>query len=162
MSTYAPRIETMQIKPSKIGIVIGPGGKQIRAIIEETGVDIDINDNGTVSLASSSSDGLERAKQIIFGLTAEAEIGKTYSGKITSIVPFGLFVEILPGKEGLCHISELDVHRIEDIHEYVKERQMKIGDVVEVLVTDINDRGQLKLSRKALLRQTRPHANVSA
>lgn len=159
MSTYAPRIETMQIKPSKIGLVIGPGGKQIRAIVEETGVEININDNGTVSLSSASAEGLEKAKQIIHGLTAEAEIGKTYSGKIMSIVPFGFFVEILPGKEGLCHISELDVHRIEDINEYTKEKQIKIGDEIQVLVTDINDRGQLKLSRKALLRQTRPQAH---
>jgi polyribonucleotide nucleotidyltransferase len=159
MSTYAPRIETMQIKPSKIGLVIGPGGKQIRAIVEETGVEININDNGTVSLSSTSAEGLEKAKQIIHGLTAEAEIGKTYSGKIVSIVPFGFFVEILPGKEGLCHISELDVHRIEDINEYAKEKQIKIGDEIQVLVTDINDRGQLKLSRKALLRQTRPQAH---
>jgi polyribonucleotide nucleotidyltransferase len=162
MSTYAPRIETMQIKPSKIGLVIGPGGKQIRAIVEETGVEININDDGTVSLASSSAEGLERAKQIISGLTAEAEIGKTYTGPITSIVPFGFFIEVLPGKEGLCHISELDVYRIENIDDYVKEKHIKIGDVVEVLVTDINDRGQLKLSRKALLRKERPHAPVTA
>lgn len=157
MSIYAPRIETMQVKPSKIGIVIGPGGKQIRAIVEETGVDIDINDDGTISLASASQAGLERAKEIIHGLTAEAEIGKTYSGKITSIVPFGFFVEILPGKEGLCHISEIDVHRIEDINEYTKDKNIKIGDELQVIVTDINDRGQLKLSHKALLRQARPH-----
>ena len=158
MSIHAPRIETMQVKPSKIGTVIGPGGKQIRAIIEETGVDININDDGIISLASSSAEGLERAKQIIYGLTAEAEIGKTYMGKLSSIVPFGFFIEILPGKEGLCHISELDVFRIEDINEYVKEKHIKIGDEMEVVVTDINDRGQLKLSRKALLRQARPQA----
>ncbi len=162
MSTYAPRIETIQIKPSKIGIVIGPGGKQIRAIVEETGVDININDNGTVSLASASAEGLERAKQIILGLTAEAEIGKTYSGRLMSIVPFGFFVEILPGKEGLCHISELDVNRIEDINDYVKEKNIKIGDELQVVVQDINDRGQLKLSRKALLRQARPQAPIPA
>jgi polyribonucleotide nucleotidyltransferase len=159
MSAYAPRIETMQIKPSKIGLVIGPGGKQIRAIVEETGVEINISDDGIVSLASSSPEGLERAKQIIQGLTAEAEIGKTYTGKITSIVAFGLFVEIFPGKEGLCHISELDVYRIEDINEYVREKHIKTGDVMEVIVTDINDRGQLKLSRKALFRKERPQIN---
>lgn len=158
MSAYAPRIETMQIKPSKIGIVIGPGGKQIRAIVEETGVDVNIDDDGTVSLASSSAEGLERAKEIIFGLTAEAEIGKTYTGKIASIVDFGFFVEILPGKEGLCHVSEIDLHRIEDLRVYVKEKNIKIGDEFPVIVTDINDRGQLKLSHKAILRQERPHA----
>lgn len=157
MSVYAPRIETIQIKPSKIGLVIGPGGKQIRAIVEETGVQVDINDSGLVSLSSQSAEGLEKAKAIINGLTAEAEVGKTYVGKITSIVPFGLFVEILPGKEGLCHISEVDVHRIEDIMVYTKEQNIKIGDELQVVVTDINDRGQLKLSRRALLRQGRPH-----
>lgn len=158
MSIYAPRIETVQIKPSKIGLVIGPGGKQIRAIVEETGVDINIEDDGTVSLASSSAEGLERAKEIIYGLTAEAEIGKTYTGKIASIVDFGFFVEILPSKEGLCHISEIDLHRIEDLKEYVKAKNIKVGDELQVIVTDINDRGQLKLSHKALLRQARPHA----
>jgi polyribonucleotide nucleotidyltransferase len=151
MSIYAPRIETMQVKPSKIGLVIGPGGKQIRSIIEETGVSIDINDDGCVSLASSSAESLEKAKRIIHGLTAEAEIGKTYSGKIASIVQFGFFVEILPGKEGLCHISEIDVQRIEKIEDYVKQHNIKVGDPFEVIVSDINDRGQLKLSHKALL-----------
>lgn len=158
MSIYAPRIETMQIKPSKIGIVIGPGGKQIRAIIEETGVDVDINDSGLVSLSSNSAENLEKAKAIILGLTAEAEIGKTYTGKIKSVMNFGLFVEILPGKEGLCHISEIDVHRIEDINDYMKENNLHVGSELSVLVSDINDRGQLKLSRKALLRQARPQA----
>ena len=158
MSIYAPRIETMQIKPSKIGIVIGPGGKQIRAIVEETGVEINIDDDGTVSLASNSSTGMERAKEIISGLTAEAVVGKIYKGKITSIVPFGLFVEILPSKEGLCHVSEIDLHRIEDLAAYTKEKGIKIGDEIEVLLIDITDRGQYKLSRKALLRQARPQA----
>lgn len=157
MSEYAPRIETMQIKPSKIGIVIGPGGKQIRAIVEETGVQVDINDDGVVSLASQSAEGLQRAKEIIHGLTAEAEIGKTYNGKISSIVAFGFFVELFPGKEGLLHVSEIDLHRIEDLNEYVKEKHVKIGDEIQVVVTDINDRGQIKLSRKALLRQAKSH-----
>ena len=146
MSIYAPRIETMQIKPSKIAIVIGPGGKQIRAIIEETGVEIDINDDGLISIASSNLEGIEKAKAIINGLTSEVEIGKTYSGKVTSVVAFGVFVEILPGKEGLCHISEFEHTRIENLANHVKQ-----GDVISVKVLDINERGQLKLSRKALL-----------
>jgi len=146
MSIYAPRIETMQIKPSKIGIVVGPGGKQIRAIIEETGVQIDINDTGLISIASNNAEGIEKAKKIIHGLTAEVEIGKTYNGKIVSIVNFGLFVEVLPGKEGLCHISEYDNSRIDDLNKHVK-----IGDMITVKVLEVNDRGQLKLSRKALL-----------
>jgi len=146
MSIYAPRIETMQIKPSKIATVIGPGGKQIRAIIEATGVQIDIDDTGTVSIASSNLESIEKAKAIINGLTAEIEIGRTYAGKITSIMPFGAFVEILPGKEGLCHISEFDKIRIENLNDFAK-----IGDAINVKVLDINERGQLKLSRKALL-----------
>lgn len=160
MSVYAPRIETMQVKPSKIGTVIGPGGKQIRAIIEQTGVEIDINDDGIISLSSQSAEGLEKAKDIIYSLTAEAEIGKTYFGKIMSVVPFGLFVEILPGKEGLCHISEIDVTRINDLNEYLGEQKLKIGDSIHVVVTDINERGQLRLSRKAHLMQESRHKRL--
>lgn len=146
MSMYAPRIETLQIKPSKIATVIGPGGKQIRAIIEQTGVQIDIDDNGLISIAASNLEGIEKAKAIIFGLTAEVEIGRVYAGKITSIMPFGAFVEILPGKEGLCHISEFDKARIENLNDFAK-----VGDGINVKVLDINERGQLKLSRKATL-----------
>ena len=146
MSTYAPRIETLTIKPSKIATVIGPGGKQIRAIIEATGVQIDIDDSGLVSIASNDLQGLEKAKGMIFALTAEVEIGRVYPGKITSIMPFGAFVEILPGKEGLCHISEFDKMRIEDLNNHAKA-----GDLINVKVLDINERGQLKLSRKATL-----------
>lgn len=146
MSDYAPRIETMQIRPSKIATVIGPGGKQIRAIIEETGVQIDIDDSGLISIASNTLEGIEKAKQIIHGLTAEVEIGRVYTGKVTSVVPFGAFVEILPGKDGLCHVSEWDHQRIANMAEHAKP-----GDIVSVKVIDINERGQLKLSRKILL-----------
>jgi polyribonucleotide nucleotidyltransferase len=146
MSKHAPRIETIQIKPSKIAVVIGPGGKQIRAIIEQTGVQIDIDDSGLISLASSTFEGIQKAKDIIFGLTSEVEIGRVYKGKITSIVPFGAFVEILPGKEGLCHISEFDNARIANLNDHAKQ-----GDEISVKVLDINERGQLKLSRKATL-----------
>ncbi len=145
LSQYAPRIETMQIKPSKIGTVIGPAGKQIRAIVEETGVQIDINDSGLVSISSNNPEGMERAKQIIFNLTAEVEIGKTYTGRVVSIVPFGAFVEVF-GKEGLCHISELSHSRVQNVSDVVKE-----GDSLEVKVLDVNDRGQIKLSHKATL-----------
>jgi polyribonucleotide nucleotidyltransferase len=147
MSKYAPRIETIQIKPSKIGIVIGPGGKQIRAIIEETGVQIDINDSGLVSIASNNSEAMEKAKQIIHNLTAEVEIGKIYTGKIVSTVAFGYFVELFPGKEGLCHISEISNKRLATIH----DAPFKDGDTLEVKVIDINDRGQIKLSHRALM-----------
>lgn len=149
MSIYAPRIETVKISPSKIGAVVGPGGKQIRAIIEETGVEIDIDDTGLVSISSPSFEGIERAKEIIHSLTAEVEVGRTYKGKITSVVPFGIFVEVLPGKEGLCHISEFAHERTNDLNDVVKP-----GEMVTVKVIDINERGQLKLSRKATLATT--------
>ncbi|NGX61938.1 MAG: Polyribonucleotide nucleotidyltransferase [Chlamydiae bacterium] len=147
MSVYAPRIETIQVKPSKIAVIIGPGGKQIRAIVEESGAQIDINDDGVVSIASNNSESMAIARRIIEGLIAEVEVGKVYEGKITSVVNFGAFVEILPGKEGLCHISELSDTRVEDIFSYIKE-----GQKLTVKVLDINERGQLKLSRKATLK----------
>lgn len=146
LSAHAPRIETMQIKPSKIGIVIGPGGKQIRAIIEETGVQIDISESGLVSIASTNPEAMQRAKDIVHGLTAEAEIGAIYTGKIVGIKDFGYFVEIFPGKEGLCHISEISHQRLNSI----QDAPFKEGDLLEVKVLDVNDRGQIKLSHKAV------------
>lgn len=146
MSQHAPRIETLKIKPSKIAVVIGPGGKQIREIIAKTGVEIDIDDSGLVSIASPNLEGIQKAKDIINGLTAEVEVEATYTGKITSVVPFGVFVEILPGKEGLCHISEYDHQRIEKMEDVAK-----VGDTITVKVLKINERGQLQLSRRAVL-----------
>ena len=151
MSEYAPRIETLQVNANKIGTIIGPGGKQIRAIIEETGVDININDDGLVSITSASAEGIKKAKQMIHGLIAEVEVGKIYVGTISSIVEFGIFVEVLPGKEGLCHISELDNQRIENIFAYTKSANMHPGVQVTVEVLDISNRGQIRLSRKAAL-----------
>lgn len=151
MSSYAPRIETFKIKPSKIAIVIGPGGKQIRSIIEETGVELDIEDDGTVCITSPDQKSIEMAKSIIQSLTADVEVGQVYTGRITSVVPFGVFVELLPGKEGLCHISEYDVMRIAEMRDVAKE-----GDVITVKVMEINDRGQLRLSRKVLLSAPKP------
>ena len=145
LSKYAPRIETVQIIQSKIGTVIGPGGKQIRAIIEETGVEMDISDDGLITIASSTPEGIERAKEIIQSLTGEAEVGKTYEGVITSIKPFGLFVKIY-GSEGLCHISEVSLSRVNDLNDMFKE-----GDKLVVKVLDINDRGQIRLSHKVTL-----------
>lgn len=145
LSQHAPRIETVQVKPSQIATIIGPGGKQIRAIVEESGADIDIDDSGLVSIASSTSDGMAKAKEIIHNLTAEVEIGKTYKGKIVTIKDFGLFVAIL-SKQGLCHISELSHSRIENIYDHYKE-----GEMIEVKVLEINNNGQIRLSHKALL-----------
>lgn len=142
LSLFAPRIETIKINQSKIGSVIGPGGKQIRSIIEETGVQIDIADNGLISLASSDPASMAKAKQIIESIVGEVEIGKIYIGKVTSVVPFGVFVEILPKKEGLCHISQL-ADGIGDIFKYIS-----VGKELAVKVTNINDRGQIQLSHK--------------
>jgi len=154
LSQYAPRIETVQVKPSKIGLIIGPGGKQIRAIIEESGADIDIDDSGIVSISANSQEAILKAKELIHNLVSELEIGKTYSGTIVSIKDFGVFVKIFE-KEGLCHISEYDHRRIADLHDVCKE-----GDKIEVKVLDINDRGQVKLSRKALLPYPQPASPV--
>jgi len=148
LSKHAPRIETLRVKSSKIGTVIGPGGKQIRAIIEQSGAEVDIDDSGLISISASSSQAMEKAKSMIIDLTAEVEIGKVYDGVVVSIVPFGVFVQIF-GKEGLCHISELAHTQIQDIRQICKE-----GDPIKVKVLDINDRGQIRLSRKALLLPT--------
>jgi len=149
MSPFAPRIETLQIKKSKIGTVIGPGGKQIRAIVEETGVQIDISDDGIVSIASTDGAAMAKAKAIIVGLTADVEIGQVYKGPIVSIMPFGYFVELLPGKEGLCHISEISHQRLATIH----DAPFKEGDIIEVKVLDVSDQGKIKLSHKVLSEQ---------
>lgn len=146
LSEHAPRIETIQVKPSKIGVIIGPGGKQIRAIIEESGAQIDINDAGVVSIAATSGESMEKAKAMILGLVTEIEKGKIYKGKIVSIVAFGAFVELPGGKQGLLHISEIDHRRLKTVDEV-----LKLHDMVEVQVLDINEAGQMKLSRKVLL-----------
>lgn len=145
LSKYAPRIESIQVKPSKIGTIIGPGGKQIRAIIEESGAQVDIDDSGIVSISANNPESIEKAKAMIINLVSDVEIGKTYHGQIVSIVAFGAFVKIFD-KEGLLHISEFDHRRINNLNEVCK-----VGDFVDVKVLDVNDRGQIKLSRKALI-----------
>jgi polyribonucleotide nucleotidyltransferase len=145
MASHAPRIEQIRIKPSQIGMVIGPGGKQIRAIIEASGAEIDINDEGIVSIASNNADSMAKARQMVLDLTSEVEVGKTYQGEVASVVDFGVFVKIF-GKEYLCHVSELAWERVEHPKDLFKE-----GDAIEVKVIGQNDRGQLKLSRKVLL-----------
>ncbi len=149
ISRYAPKIVTLKIKIDQIGLVIGPGGKTIREIIEKSGAQIDISEDGTVMVASPNAEGNEIAVNLIHGLTADAEVGKTYKGRVKKITDFGAFVEILPGKEGLLHISEIDHKRVQRVDEY-----MKLGDEVEVLLQEITSRdGKTKyeLSRKALL-----------
>ena len=146
ISKYAPRIETMQINTSKIATVIGPGGKQIRQIIERSGAQVDINDNGIISIAASTQESINKAKELIEGLTGEVEVGKIYNGRVTSVTTFGAFVDVLPGKEGLCHISELSKQKVENTADVVKE-----GDMLAVKLLSINEKGQLKLSHKATL-----------
>jgi polyribonucleotide nucleotidyltransferase len=149
MSEYAPRIYTITIPVDKIREVIGPGGKVIRSIIEQTGVKIDVSDDGTVNVASNDSAAAQKALQIIGDITAVAEIGKTYLGKVVRIVDFGAFVEIFPGTDGLLHISEIAENRIKDVRDELKE-----GDqiLVKVLALEGN---KIKLSRKAILKEQR-------
>jgi len=146
LSPYAPMIINMMINPDKIREVIGTGGKVINKIIDETGVKIDIDNDGKVSILSNDQEMCMKAKAIIEGIVAEPEVGKIYSGKITKIMQFGAFVEILPGKEGLLHISQMDKQRVAKVEDLFKE-----GDSVEVKLTEIDSQGRLNLSRKVLL-----------
>ncbi len=146
LSPYAPRMYRITIDPGKIGTVIGPGGKMIRSIINETKTTIDVEDDGTVVIGSSSEEAARKAISIIEGLTKEAEVGSIYTGKVTRLMNFGAFVEILPGKEGLVHISELSDHRVAKVEDVVK-----VGDVITVKVTEIDHLGRVNLSRKAVL-----------
>ena len=149
MSQYAPRIYTINIPTDKIRDVIGPGGKVIRGIVEQTGVKIDVEDDGTIRIASADEASANKAIQIISDITAVAEVGKTYLGKVVRLVDFGAFVEIFPGTDGLLHISEIAETRIKDVRDELKE-----GDqiLVKVLATEGN---KIKLSRKAVLREQR-------
>jgi polyribonucleotide nucleotidyltransferase len=148
LSAFAPRIETMRIPEDKIGLLIGPGGKTIKGIVAETGAEINIEDDGSVHIYSNNAEALNRAKQIIAGMTKEIEIDELYSGTVVSIKEFGAFVEVLPGKDGLCHISELAegrVNRTEDV--------VKIGDVIWVKCIGVDDKGRVKLSRRAAMKE---------
>ncbi|MDQ3308582.1 MAG: polyribonucleotide nucleotidyltransferase [Gemmatimonadota bacterium] len=146
MSRYAPRIITIKVNPSKIGEIIGPKGKTIRGIQEATGATINIDDDGTVRISSVSGEAGERARRMITGMTEEPEVGRIYEGVVKSTTAFGAFVEILPGTEGLCHISELAEGRVANTEDVVKR-----GDVVRVKLLAIDEKGRLRLSRKAAL-----------
>jgi polyribonucleotide nucleotidyltransferase len=148
ISSYAPRLLQIRINPEKIGLLIGPGGKTIKGIQESTGAKIDIEDDGTVYISHMESAGAEAAKAKVEALTEEVRIGKVYEGKVTSVKDFGAFIEILPGRDGLCHISELDdkyVGKVEDV--------CKVGDILKVKVIAIDEHDRVKLSRKVLLRE---------
>ncbi len=148
LSKYAPRIETIKINPEKIGALIGPGGKTIKGIVAETGAEINIEDDGSVHIYATSGESMARAKEIIGGMTREIEIGQTYQGRVVSVKEFGAFVEVFPGRDGLVHISELAdfrVNRTEDV--------AKVGDMIWVKCIGIDDKGRVKLSRKAALKE---------
>ena len=146
LSKYAPRIFTLQIKPDKIGDLIGPKGKTIRGIQEATGAKISVEDTGIVTIAAVGGEAGDRAKEMVMAITAEPEVGKIYEGPVKSTTPFGAFVEIIPGVEGLLHISELQHGRVEKTEDVVKK-----GDMVKVKLLEVDDRGRMKLSRKALI-----------
>ena len=146
LSPYAPRIITVQIDPEKIGKIIGPGGKTVRAIQEETGVKIDIGEEGMVFIASADGEGSQRAVQMVEALTEEAEIGKIYTGKVVRTTDFGAFIEILPGTDGMVHISQLADYRVPSVEDVVR-----VGDEIMVMVIDIDREGKIRLSRQAVL-----------
>ena len=148
LSEFAPRIETIKIKPDKIREVIGSGGKVIRSITEQTGVKIEIQDDGTINIASSDPLATKKAIAMIEAICAEAEVGKTYSGKVVKIAEFGAFVEILPNQQGLLHISEIANERVRQVSDVLKE-----GELIDVKVLEVDRAGRIKLSRKALLTQ---------
>jgi polyribonucleotide nucleotidyltransferase len=156
LSPYAPRIETIHIKPDKIGLLIGPGGKTIKGIVAETGAEINIEDDGSVHIYSNSGESLRRAKEIIVGMTKEITVGEVYQGTVVSTKEFGAFVEVLPGKDGLCHISELADFRVNKTEDVVK-----IGDLIWVKCIGIDDKGRVKLSRKAAMKERDAKASAS-
>ena len=149
-SRHAPRMLVIKINPEKIGALIGPGGKNIRGIQEMTGAKIDIQEDGTVQIAHSSAEGAEAAKLRVEAITEEVRVGKIYEGRVASVKDFGAFIEILPGRDGLCHISELDDKYVERV-----DAVCKVGDVMKVKVIAIDDQDRVKLSRKAVLREER-------
>ena len=146
ISKYAPRIETIKINPEKIGAIIGPGGKNIKKLVEESGCEIDIEDDGTVNIFSVTAEGMKIARDAILGMTAEAEPGKIYRGKVVTIKEFGAFVEFLPGKDGLVHISELANFRVKKTEDIVK-----VGDEITVKCLGVDEKGRVRLSRRAAM-----------
>jgi polyribonucleotide nucleotidyltransferase len=156
VSYHAPRIITIHVKPEKIREIIGPGGKVIRGIIEATGVKIDVEDDGSVTIASTDEAASKKAIEMVQRIIAEAEIGKIYKGTVRKIVEFGAFVEILPGTDGLVHISQLAPGRVNKVSDVLKE-----GDEVMVKVLEIDRAGKIRLSRKEALQETGEAASQS-
>ena len=150
LSPYAPRIYTITIKPERIREVIGPGGKIIKGIVEQTGVKIDIEDSGLVRIVSGDVDAANAAVEIIKKITREVEVGTVYMGKVKKVVDFGAIVEILPGIDGLVHVSQLSDTYIKKVSDVVKE-----GDEILVKVLDVEPNGRIRLSRKAAVKETK-------
>jgi polyribonucleotide nucleotidyltransferase len=148
MSPYAPRIVQIKINPEKIGALIGPGGKNIKRLVEESGCEINIDDDGTVNIYSVSAEGMKIARDAIEGMSAEAEVGKIYRGKVVTIKEFGAFVEFLPGRDGLVHISELANFRVKQTEDIVK-----MGDEIWVKCLGVDEKGRVRLSRKAAMEE---------
>ena len=146
VSQFAPRLYTMKVNPEKIRDVIGKGGATIRQLTEETGTTIDISDDGTVTIASADADKAAEARRRIEEITAEVEIGKIYEGPVVKVLDFGALVNVLPGKDGLLHISQIAHERVEKVSDYLKE-----GQVVRVKALETDDKGRIKLSMKALI-----------
>jgi polyribonucleotide nucleotidyltransferase len=155
ISTFAPRIITIKIPVDKIRDVIGPGGKTIRSIIDRTGVKIDVEDDGRVNVASADEASARKAIGMIQELTATPELNKTYLGKVQRITDFGAFVEIMPGTDGLLHVSEIANHRVKDVRDELKE-----GEQLLVKVINIDPTGKIRLSRKALLNEAAAAADA--
>ena len=146
LSKWAPRITQIKVKPDQIRVIIGPGGKTIKGIIDQTGVAIDVDDDGTVNVASNDSDAVKKALDIIKGLTTEPEVGTVYKGTVSRVADFGAFIEILPGTDGLLHVSEMAHHRVERVTDVMKE-----GDAVDVKVLSVDRDGKIRLTRRELL-----------
>ncbi len=157
LSEYAPRIETIQVPQDRIGEIIGPGGKIIRGIQAESGAEISIDDDGTVHIYAVKAEGLERAVQMIKAITAEIEVGELYQGKIVSTTNFGAFMQVLPGKDGMIHISELADFRVKKVEDVVK-----VGDMVWAKCIGIDDKGRVKMSRKAAMKEKSEQAEKDA
>jgi polyribonucleotide nucleotidyltransferase len=146
LSLYAPRMTSIKIPIDMIGALIGPGGKNIRSIVAESGAEINIEDDGTVVIAATTREASDSALRLIGRITAVPEVGDTYKATVKKVMDFGVFCEILPGKEGLVHVSQLDIKRIEKVADH-----FKVGDTFDVKLMEIDDKGRLNLSRKALL-----------
>ncbi|HOA98882.1 MAG TPA: S1 RNA-binding domain-containing protein, partial [Candidatus Atribacteria bacterium] len=146
VSPYAPRIEILEVDPDRIGALIGPGGKVIKKIVEESGATIDIKDDGKVIVFSRTEEGMNKAINMIKNITQDVEVGQVYLGRVTRVTNFGAFIEIFPGREGLCHISQFSSERGKKVEDFVK-----VGDDVLVKVTGIDSMGRIALSHKEAL-----------